>query len=143
VDVGVFATQLTIITDLLDDRNVGESLNRVSKSASDWGGGTDIGASLQEFNVHYAREMLRSKTVMVILSDGWDRGDATQMHRELERIHRRVHKLIWLNPLLGTTGYEPLCRGIRTALPYMDYFLPAHNLESLAQLAKTLRAVWH
>ncbi len=143
VDVGVFATRMTVITDLLDDKNVEASLQRVSKTARDWGGGTDIGTCLQEFNERYAREMLRTKTVMVILSDGWDRGDASQMRRELEHIYRRVHKLIWLNPLLGTTGYEPLCRGIRTALPYMDYFLPAHNLESLAQLAKTLRAVWH
>ena len=143
VDVGVFATKMTVITHLLDDRDVATSLRRVSESAPDWGGGTDIGGCLKEFNDRFAREMLRSKTVMVILSDGWDRGDAVQMRTALEHLHRRVHKLIWLNPLLGATGYEPLCRGIRTALPYMDYFLPAHNLASLAQLAKTLRSIWH
>ena len=143
VEVGVFATKMTVITHLLDDRDVVASLKRVSETASDWGGGTDIGGCLRQFNERYAREMLRSKSVMVILSDGWDRGDVGQMRVELEHLHRRVHKLIWLNPLLGATGYEPLCRGIRTALPYMDYFLPAHNLASLAQLAKTLRSIWH
>lgn len=143
VDVGVFSTRMTVITELLDDRDVEKSLRRIAQTARDWGGGTDIGRCLREFNQCFARELLRSKTVMVILSDGWDRGDATRMRDELEHIHRQVHKLIWLNPLLGATGYEPLCRGIRTALPFMDYFLPAHNLESLAQLAKTLRSVWH
>ncbi len=143
VDVGVFATRMTVITDLLEARDVHESLRQVSRSVQDWGGGTDIGGCLREFNDHFAREMLRTKTVMVILSDGWDRGDACLMRDELEHMHRRVHKLIWLNPLLGTSGYEPLCRGIRTAMPFLDYFLPAHNLASLALLAKTLRSVWH
>jgi uncharacterized protein with von Willebrand factor type A (vWA) domain len=143
VEVGVFSTRMTVITDLLHDRHVDASLQRVAETARDWGGGTDIGRCLREFNERFAGEMLRSKTVMVILSDGWDRGDAAVMRDELERLHRRVHRLIWLNPLLGATGYEPLCRGIRTALPFMDHFLPAHNLESLAQLAKTLRALWH
>jgi hypothetical protein len=87
--------------------------------------------------------MLHTKTIMVIMSDGWDRGDAAVMRTEIEHLRRRVHKLIWLNPLLGTEGYEPLCRGIRTALPHLDYFLPVHNLASLAELAKTLRAIWH
>jgi uncharacterized protein with von Willebrand factor type A (vWA) domain len=143
VEVGVFATRMTVITALLDARNVEESLRQVSRTARDWGGGTDIGGCLREFNDRFAREMLRSKTVMVILSDGWDRGDACLMRDELEHMHRRVHKLIWLNPLLGTAGYEPLCRGIRTAMPFLDYFLPAHNLASLAQLAHTLRSILH
>lgn len=142
LEVGVFATRMTVISDLLGARDVGRSLRQVAQAARDWGGGTDIGACLREFNDRYARQMLRTRTVMVILSDGWDRGDPLLMREELEHMHRRVHKLIWLNPLLGSEGYEPLARGIRTALPYMDYFLPAHNLASLAHLARTLRGIW-
>ncbi|MCC7412629.1 MAG: VWA domain-containing protein [Gammaproteobacteria bacterium] len=142
VEVGVFATRMTVITDLLATRDVGKSLREVSATVRDWGGGTDIGGCLREFNDRFAREMLRTRTVMVILSDGWDRGDPVLLREEIEHLHRRVHKLIWLNPLLGAEGYEPLCRGIRTALPFMDYFLPAHSLESLAQLARTLRGLW-
>lgn len=142
VEVAVFATRMTVISDLLASRDIARSLREVSRTVRDWGGGTDIGGSLREFNDRFAREMLRTRTVMVILSDGWDRGDPMVMREELKHMHRRVHKLIWLNPLLGSEGYEPLCRGIRTALPYMDYFLPAHNLASLAHLARTLRAIW-
>jgi uncharacterized protein with von Willebrand factor type A (vWA) domain len=79
----------------------------------------------------------------VLLSDGWDRGDARMMSEEIADLRRRAHKIVWLNPLLGSVDYEPLTRGMRTALPHLDYFLPAHNLQSLAKLAHTLRAVWH
>jgi len=79
----------------------------------------------------------------MILSDGWDRGDAGLMHDEMALLRQRVHRLIWLNPLLGRQNYQPLCRGIRIALPYIDHFLPAHNLDSLARLVKNLRTVWN
>ena len=143
VEVGVFSTRLTVISRLLKSKGVEESLNEVAEAVHDWAGGTDIGGCLREFNDLFARDMLRSRTVMVIVSDGWDRGDAELMRQEIERIRRRAHKLLWLNPLLGSPGYQPLCLGMRTALPYLDYFLPAHNLESLVRLAKTLRSVWH
>ncbi len=143
VEVGVFSTRLTVISRLLKSKGVEESLRQVSKTVQDWAGGTDIGGCLREFNDRFARDMLRSRTVMIIVSDGWDRGDADLMRLEMERLQRRAHKLIWLNPLLGSPGYQPLCLGMKTALPYLDYFLPAHNLESLIQLAKTLRSVWH
>ncbi len=143
LDVGVFATRMTFITELLDDRDLAGSLARVTAQVRDWGGGTDIGKALGEFNDRHARAMLRSKTIAVILSDGWDRGDAQAMRLQIERLRRCVHRLVWLNPLLGTEGYEPLCRGIRTALPHLDYFLPAHNLASLAAAARTLRTLWH
>ena len=143
VEVGVFSTRLTVISRLLKSKGVEESLRQVSQTVQDWAGGTDIGGCLREFNDRFARDMLRSRTVMIIVSDGWDRGDADLMRLEMERLQRRAHKLIWLNPLLGSPGYQPLCLGMKTALPYLDYFLPAHNLESLIQLAKTLRSVWH
>ena len=143
VEVGVFSTRMTAISRMLKTKGVEESLREVSESVHDWAGGTDIGGCLREFNDKFARDMLRSRTVMIVVSDGWDRGDAELMRQEIERIRRRAHKLLWLNPLLGSPGYQPLCLGMRTALPYLDYFLPAHNLESLVRLAKTLRSVWH
>ncbi len=142
VEVGVFSTRMTPISRLLKTKGVEESLLEVSETVHDWAGGTDIGGCMREFNDRFARDMLKSKTVMIIVSDGWDRGDAVLMRQEMERLRRRVHKLLWLNPLLGSPGYQPLCLGMKTALPYLDYFLPAHNLESLVQLAKTLRSVW-
>ena len=137
--VGVFSTRMTMITDLLNGGDIQSSLQKVTARVRDWGGGTDIGGCLREFNEKYARLVLRSKTLMVILSDGWDRGDARLMQSQIELLSRRVYKLIWLNPLLGRKGYMPLCRGILTALPHMDYFLPAHSLASLKQLSRTLR----
>ena len=142
VEVGVFSTRMTPISRLLKNKSVEESLREVADTVHDWAGGTDIGGCLREFNDRFAREMLKAKTVMIIVSDGWDRGDADLMRREMERLRRRVHKLMWLNPLLGSPGYQPLCLGMKTALPYLDHFMAAHNLESLVQLAKTLRSVW-
>ena len=142
VEVAVFSTRLTVISHLLRTRSVEASLAEVSRSVQDWAGGTDIGKSLREFNERFSREMLRSNSILVIVSDGWDRGDAELMRREMERLRRRACKVIWLNPLLGSPGYQPLCLGMKTALPYLDYFLPAHNLQSLVELAKTLRSIW-
>jgi hypothetical protein len=142
VEVGVFSTRMTPISLLLKSKGIEESLREVADTVHDWAGGTDIGGCLREFNDHFARDMLHSRTVMIIVSDGWDRGDPELMRKEMTRLRKRVHKLMWLNPLLGTPGYQPLCLGMKTALPYLDYFLPAHNLESLIQLAKTLRSVW-
>ena len=142
VEVGVFSTRMTAISRLLKSKGIEESLLEVADTVHDWAGGTDIGGCLREFNEEFARDMLHSRTVMIIVSDGWDRGDPELMRQEMTRLRKRVHKLLWLNPLLGTPGYQPLCLGMKTALPYLDYFLPAHNLESLIQLAKTLRSVW-
>ncbi len=142
VEVGVFSTRMTAISRLLKSKGIEESLMEVADTVHDWAGGTDIGGCLREFNEQFARDMLHSRTVMIIVSDGWDRGDPELMRQEMTRLRKRVHKLMWLNPLLGTPGYQPLCLGMKTALPYLDYFLPAHNLDSLIQLARTLRSVW-
>ena len=142
VEVGVFSTRMTAISRLLKTKGIEESLVEVTETVHDWAGGTDIGGCLREFNDQFARDMLHSRTVMIIVSDGWDRGNPDLMRQEMARLRKRVHKLLWLNPLLGTPGYQPLCLGMKTALPYLDYFLPAHNLESLIQLARTLRSVW-
>jgi uncharacterized protein with von Willebrand factor type A (vWA) domain len=143
VEVGVFATRMTMITRLLEERNVDRALAQVTREVRDWGGGTDIGGCLGEFNAICAEKVLRAKTVAVILSDGWDCGEPQQLRFALEQLRRRVHRLLWLNPLLGGEGYQPLCAGIRTALHYIDEMLPAHNLESLVRVARVLREVWH
>lgn len=142
VDVAVFSTHLTNITGLLRRKGLAEGLNEVANVVPDWSGGTKIGESLLEFYRQFAPSFSAYRSVVILISDGWDRGDVDVLRRSMEMIHRHAYRLIWLNPLLGSDGYQPICRGIRTALPYVDYFLPAHNLESLAQLTKILIPLW-
>jgi uncharacterized protein with von Willebrand factor type A (vWA) domain len=142
IDVAVFSTRMTMITDCLNTDNINDSLDKVTKTAHDWAGGTDIGQCLLEFNHHLSREMSASRTILVILSDGWDRGNAQIMAEEMRRLHKHVHKILWLNPLLSHNEYQPLCQGMQTALPYIDYLMPAHNLESFAKFIKQLRLLW-
>ena len=142
VDVAVFSTHLTDITGLLRRKGLAEGLNEVANVVPDWSGGTKIGESLLEFYRQFAPSFSAYRSVVILISDGWDRGDVDVLRRSMEMLHRHAHRLIWLNPLLGSDGYQPICRGIRTALPYVDYFLPAHNLESLAQLTKILIPLW-
>ena len=105
---------------------------------TDWSGGTRIGDSIKAFNFAWARRVLGQGAVVLVISDGWDRGEPDVLAREMARLHRSCHRLIWLNPLLGSPDYEPLMRGIQAALPYVDDFLPVHNLASLEQLAALL-----
>jgi uncharacterized protein with von Willebrand factor type A (vWA) domain len=97
-----------------------------------------MGEALRAFNLHYARRVMRHGPIVLIISDGWDRGDPLQLATELARVRRSCRRLVWLNPLLGSETYEPLTRGMRAALPLIDDFLPAHNLASLEQLAQHL-----
>lgn len=142
VEVAVFSTHLTNITGLLRRKGLAEGLNEVAKTVPDWSGGTKIGESLLEFYRQFAPSFSAYRSVVILISDGWDRGDTDVLRRSMEMLHQHAYRLIWLNPLLGSEGYQPICRGIRTALPYVDYFLPAHNLESLAQLTKVLIPLW-
>lgn len=141
-EIAVFATRLTVISDLLDSREIRRSLDDVTARAADWGGGTDIGGCLRDFNDRYARTHVASQTVVVLLSDGWDRGDPRVMREEIARLRRYAHRFIWLNPLLRFDEYEPLTRGMRTALPQLDHFLPCHSVESLTRFALTLSREW-
>ena len=141
VSAWVFSTRLTEVSHLLRGRGYEESLNRISESVHDWSGGTTIGNCLHQFATGPGRTRLNRRTVVVIISDGWDRGDVTQLEQAMRRLRQNSYKIVWLNPLLSSPGYEPLCAGMRTALPYVDYFLPAHNLESLIRLTKTLNAL--
>ena len=143
IEVAVFSTHMTSITPYLNRKDIDEVVQQMSDQVHDWAGGTNIGACLRELNEQQAHQMLSSHTVAVILSDGWDQGDAELMRAEMEQLRRRVNKIIWLNPLLGNDSYQPLCKGMQTALPFLDYFLPVHNLESLAEVTKLLRTLWH
>jgi uncharacterized protein with von Willebrand factor type A (vWA) domain len=139
VESFVFATRLTRLTRAASPRALGASTARLIREVQDWGGGTRIGDALRTFNVRWARRVMRNGPVVLIISDGWDRGDPGVLAREIARLRRRARRLIWLNPLLGSASYEPLTRGMQAALPYLDDFMPAHNLVSLEQLATHLR----
>ena len=134
----VFSTRLTRITRLLRYRDLDRALESVSKGVHDFSGGTRIGDALADFNRHWARRVLGHGAVVLIVSDGWDRGDPARLEAELIHLRRSAHRLIWLNPLLGSEGYEPLTRGMAAALPHCDDFLAAHNLQALDDLGRLL-----
>jgi uncharacterized protein len=143
VEAFVFSTRLTRITRPLQIRDLDLALKNVGLLVNDWAGGTRIGESLKTFNFEWGRRVLGRGAVVLIISDGWDRGDVDLLKREMARLKRNCHRLIWLNPLLGAPDYEPLTRGIQAALPNIDYFLPVHNLASLEDLANRLAELDH
>src|SRR5690349_13860414 len=138
VEALVFSTRLTRITRPLEVRDLDLALKNVGELVHDWAGGTRIGESLKTFNFEWGRRVLGRGAVVLIISDGWDRGDVDLLRREMARLKRNCHRLIWLNPLLGAADYEPLTRGIQAALPHINDFLPVHNLASLEDLANRL-----
>lgn len=139
VDTFLFSTQLTEITSMLRTRHLRDALESLAGHAAGWSGGTKIGDSLHELNLRHGRRLFSRDTVFMVLSDGWDTGDPEMLKAELSDIKLRVRKLIWLNPLLGMDDYQPITRGMSAALPYIDVFAPAHNLESLLNLETQLR----
>ena len=141
VEAFVFGTRLTRITRQLRHRDIREALDDVSSTVLDWAGGTRIGECLREFNTRWAHRVLGRGAIVLIISDGWDRGDLDLLAREMCRLQRSAYRLIWLNPLLGSSRYRPHTVGMQAALPYIDNFLPAHNLRSLMQLGELLRVV--
>jgi uncharacterized protein with von Willebrand factor type A (vWA) domain len=134
----VFGTRLTRVTRLLKDKDRDRALAKVSDAVTDWAGGTRIGESFRAFNQHWARRTLRTSGVVIVVSDGWDRGDPALVATETARLRRNCHRLVWLNPLAGTTGYQPLAAGMRAAFPYIDDFLPAGTVASLEKLGEVL-----
>lgn len=141
VEVFVFGTRLTRITYALRTRDPDSAIAAVADEVQDWSGGTRIGESLRNFNRRWARRVLGHGAIVLIISDGWDRGDPSLLAQEMERLQRESYRLIWLNPLLGAPGYEPLTQGILAALPYIDDFLPVHSIASLEELARILNRV--
>jgi uncharacterized protein with von Willebrand factor type A (vWA) domain len=140
-EVFVFGTRLTRITRQLKLRDVDAALAEVSSHVQDWSGGTRTGETLRAFNTKWGRRVLGQGAVVCIISDGWDRGDPDLLAAEIAHLQRMSFRLIWLNPLLGVSGYKPLTRGMLAALPYIDDFLPANNLDSLRTLADLLTSL--
>jgi uncharacterized protein len=138
VDTFLFSTSVVEVSDLLRARKLSEALSTLSHRAPEWSGGTKIGGSLREFNQRAGRRILSRNTFFIILSDGWDTGGPEVLAAELRNTRSRVQKLVWLNPLLGLKEYQPITRGMSAALPYVDVFAPAHNLESLLALERYL-----
>lgn len=138
VESFVFATRLTRITSKLRRQRGGNPLRDIGRLVPDWSGGTCIGEAMRSFNTNWARRVTQNGSVVLVVSDGWDRGDPEVLRTEIARLQRSCHRLIWLTPLLGDPRYEPLTRGLQAALPHVDDFLPVHNMASLDRLAEHL-----
>jgi uncharacterized protein len=139
-EIFAFNTALHRLTPWISPSRVGETLARVAAEVPDWSGGTRIGESLADFVARYLEETVDSRTVVVIVSDGLDRGDTAALAGAMRAIRSRARRVVWLNPLLGDPRYEPTARGMAAALPFVDVFAPAHNLESLERLLPLLSA---
>jgi uncharacterized protein with von Willebrand factor type A (vWA) domain len=138
VEAFVVGTRLTRITRELSNRDPDVALKRASRSATDWSGGTRLGECFAEFNDRWGTRGMARGADVVVLSDGWDRGDPELLGEQMQRLGRVAHRIIWVNPLKVTPGYAPLARGMAAALPHVDLFLEGHSLGSLEQLAKAL-----
>ena len=130
----VFHTRLAHVSPSLRDRDVARAVDKLSLMALGIGGGTRIGESLATFNRWHARRVINSRTAVMIVSDGYDTGEPERLGAEMRRLRRRCRRIVWLNPLIGWRDYSPQARGMQAALPYVDLFAPAHNLDSLAAL---------
>jgi uncharacterized protein with von Willebrand factor type A (vWA) domain len=135
VEAFVLGTRLTRVTRELATRNPDRALREASKSIEDWSGGTRLGDTVKEFVDVWGQRGMARGAVVVLLSDGWDRGDVEVLADAMRRIHRLAHRVIWVNPLKAAPGYQPLARGMAAALPHVDVFLSGHNFESLQELA--------
>jgi uncharacterized protein len=141
VEAFAFGTRLSRLTKDLRTRDPERALELAAATVHDWGSGTRIGASLKEFNDEYGRRALSRGAIVVVVSDGWERQDPELVGRELARIARAAYALVWVNPLKGNPEYQPLAGGMRAALPFVDRFLPGHNLRSLEELATVLAGI--
>jgi len=140
-EIFVFSNALVKITSFVRRMHTDQVLESICSHVPDWSGGTRIGRSLQQFNRHQGRQLLNRRTVVIILSDGWDLGEKELLRDEMMNLRRKANRIIWLNPLAGDPGYQPLCQGMKTALPYIDYLLPAENLEGLYKAAHLLTRI--
>lgn len=141
VETFAFGTRLTRLTPELESRDPEAALDAASARVVDWSGGTRIGASLKHFNDLWGRRALTRGAVVVILSDGWERDDAALVGHEMARLARQAFAVVWVNPLKGHPEFQPLAGGMHAALPYIDRFLPGHDIASLEALAATLSGI--
>ncbi len=139
VEAFVFSTTVTRVTRELSSPSFSEALTRIGGAVNHWSGGTRIGESLADLNTNYDY-LLNRHTTVFLLSDGWETGDPDDLAQALRRIQRRVRSVVWLNPLLGTRDFQPLARGLQAAVPYVDHFVPAADVEHLKRLPALLRS---
>jgi uncharacterized protein with von Willebrand factor type A (vWA) domain len=142
-EIFFFSTDISRGTDQFDGADFASAIASLPGVVADWGGGTRIGHCLRSFNEVYGRRMLSGKSIIMIFSDGWDRGEVDVLAGQMAFLKRKVYKIIWLNPLSGAKDYQPICQGMRAALPYMDYFLPMgapHDLHRLGHMLEKLIA---
>lgn len=137
-EVFFFATELTRATFQFNVSDYNSAISQIPGLILDWGGGTRIGHCLRIFNKGYGGRLLSTKDIVIIFSDGWDRGEIDVLETQMAILKRKAYKIIWLNPLLGTADYQPICQGMRTALPYVDSFLPMDNPRDLYFLGRKL-----
>lgn len=130
----LFHTRLAYVSDAMKEKDAGRALDRLSIMAQGAGGGTKIGESLQTFNRWHASRVVHSRSCVMIVSDGYETGDAALLGREMAALHRRCRRVVWLNPMMAWEGYTPEARGIRAALPHVDLYAPANSLQSLRAL---------
>ena len=135
----VFGTRLTNITRRLADKDIDRALAAISGDVKDWDGGTRIAECLERFNVDWSRRVLAQSAVVVLLSDGLERDSKADLDFQMQRLHRSCRQLIWMNPMLRYSEFEPRAAGIRAMLPHVDWFLPAHNIESIGRLGRLLQ----
>jgi len=141
VEAFVLGTRLTRVTRELSSRDPDRALGEASRAVEDWSGGTRLGDTIKEFVDRWGQRGMARGAVVVVLSDGWDRGDVAVLAEQMARIHRLAHKVIWVNPLKAAPGYQPLARGMAAALPNVDVFISGHNFESLEALARAISGV--
>lgn len=139
IETLVFSTALHKVSELLDNNDFDKAFRTISERVPHWSGGTTIGSCLQDFVKNYGHGMLDKKTIVLILSDGWDTGEPEVMKEAMKTIYKKSKKVIWLNPLAGSPDFSPEAVGMKTALPYIDVLASAHNLESLKQVLQQLR----
>ena len=138
VEAFALGTRLTRVTRELSSRDPDDALRRASLRVLDYGGGTRLGDDLKTFNDEWGQRGMARGAIVVILSDGWDRGDPAVLDEQMTRLHRVAHKIVWVNPLKVTPGYAPLARGMAAALPHVDAFVEGHSLEAMEQLAREI-----
>ncbi len=140
VEAFALGTRLTRLTRELSSRDPDEALRQAATRVSDWSGGTRLGEGLRAFNDEWGQRGMARGAIVVILSDGWDRGDPDVLAEQMIRLHRVVHKLVWVNPLKVTPGYAPLARGMAAALPHVDAFVEGHSIDAMEELARVISA---
>jgi uncharacterized protein with von Willebrand factor type A (vWA) domain len=140
VEVFALGTRLTRMTRQLGSHDVDEAVAAAAESVADWSGGTRLGEAIGRFNDEWGVRGMARGAVVVVLSDGWDRGEPEQMALEMERLHRTAHRVVWVNPLKASPGYEPIARGMAAAMPHVDLFLEGHSLDSLQTLSDAIGA---